>query len=88
MGLMDSLRRAEEQGREAARRGLEKAREGWEDAERRIRRKMRIHPSAFRKAKARVVAAAPSSTASNLESTAAGAIVAEPVIPADKKDAA
>jgi hypothetical protein len=44
MGLMDSLRRAEEQGREAARRSLESAREHWEDAERRLRRKMRIHP--------------------------------------------
>jgi hypothetical protein len=81
MGLMDSLRRAEEQGRDAARRSLEKAREGWEDAERRIRRKMRIHPSALRKGKARVAATAPSSIASSLEGTAAGA---EPVIPADK----
>jgi len=44
MGLVDSLRRAEEQGRAATRRGWERAREGWEDAERAIRRKMRIHP--------------------------------------------
>ena len=44
MGLMDALRRAEEQGKSAARRGYEKAREGWGDAESRLRRKMRIFP--------------------------------------------
>ena len=44
MGLLDSLKKAEEQGRESARRGMERAGEIWEDAERRIRRKMRIHP--------------------------------------------
>ena len=49
MGLMDSLRRAEEQGKSAARRGYEKAREGWEDAESRLRRKMRIFPRAINK---------------------------------------
>ena len=44
MGVRDSLRKAEEQGREAARRTLESARASWEDAERRIRRNKRIHP--------------------------------------------
>ena len=44
MGLLDSLKKAEEQGRESARRGMQRAGEMWEDAERRIRRKMRIHP--------------------------------------------
>jgi hypothetical protein len=44
MGLIDKLREAEEQGRGAAHRGLEKARETWDDAEARLRRKMRLHP--------------------------------------------
>ncbi len=44
MGLIDTLRKAEEQGRGAARRGLEKARGAVDDAERRLRRKMRLHP--------------------------------------------
>jgi hypothetical protein len=44
MGLMDKFRRAEEQSRGVAHRGLEKARESWDDAERRLRRKMRLHP--------------------------------------------
>jgi hypothetical protein len=44
MGLIDKLRKAEEQGRGAAQRGLNMARETWDDAERRLRRKMRLHP--------------------------------------------
>jgi hypothetical protein len=44
MGLMDSLRRAEEEGKTLARRGMEKARAGFDDAERVMRRKMRVHP--------------------------------------------
>lgn len=44
MGVIDTLRRAEEQGRGAARRGLEKARGAVDDAERKLRRKMRLHP--------------------------------------------
>jgi hypothetical protein len=44
MGLIDKLRKAEEQGRGAAHRGFERARENWDDAERRLRRKMRLHP--------------------------------------------
>ncbi len=44
MGLKDSLRKAEEQGRDVTRRVLGQAREQWEDAERRIRAGMRIHP--------------------------------------------
>jgi hypothetical protein len=44
MGLIDALRRAEEQGKHSALRGLDKARTGWTDAESAIRRKMRIHP--------------------------------------------
>ncbi len=44
MGLTDSLKKAGEQGRDATRRVLGNAREQWEDAERRIRASMRIHP--------------------------------------------
>jgi hypothetical protein len=44
MGLMDSLRRTEEQGKALARRGMEKARGAVEDTERAMRRRMRVHP--------------------------------------------
>ena len=44
MGLIDKLREAEEQGRGAAHRELDKTRRAWDDAERRMRRKMRLHP--------------------------------------------
>ncbi len=44
MSLKDSLKKAGEQGRDATRRVLGNAREQWEDAERRIRASMRIHP--------------------------------------------
>ena len=48
MGILDRLRKAEKQGVEAARhsmeRGIERARLNWEEAESRMRRKMRVHP--------------------------------------------
>lgn len=44
MGLMDKLRKAEEQGKYAARQAFERAKHFSEDAERRIRQKMRIYP--------------------------------------------
>lgn len=44
MSLMDSVRRAEEQGKSIARRGLDLAHQEWEDVERRIRTRMRVHP--------------------------------------------
>ena len=44
MGLIERLRKAEEQGKQATRDALQKAREFGEDAERRIRQKMRIYP--------------------------------------------
>lgn len=44
MGLIEKLRKAEEQGKQAARNAFERARELGEDAERRIRQKMRIYP--------------------------------------------
>lgn len=44
MGLMDRLREAEEQGKEAARNAYEHARDFGEDVQRRLRQKMRIYP--------------------------------------------
>jgi|RhiMetdeSRZDD1v2_1073273.scaffolds.fasta_scaffold68786_4 vacuolar-type H+-ATPase subunit H len=44
MGLIEKLRKAEEQGKEAARHAFERAREIGEDAERRLRQKMRVYP--------------------------------------------
>jgi hypothetical protein len=44
MGLMERLRNAEQHGRTAAREALERARELGEDAQRRIRQRMRIYP--------------------------------------------
>src|ERR1051326_1213003 len=45
MGLMDRLREAEEQGKEAARNAYERARDLGEDVQRRLRQKMRIYPA-------------------------------------------
>lgn len=44
MGLIERLRKAEQQGKQAARDAYERAKELGEDAERRIRQKMRIYP--------------------------------------------
>lgn len=44
MGLIEKLRKAEEQGKQAARNAFERAKELGEDTERRIRQKMRIYP--------------------------------------------
>ncbi len=44
MGWIEILRRTEEQSKGAAHRGLDLARNTWEDAERRLRRKMRVFP--------------------------------------------
>jgi hypothetical protein len=44
MGLIERLRKAEEQGKQATRNALDRAKELGEDAERRIRQKMRIYP--------------------------------------------
>jgi hypothetical protein len=41
---MEKLRKAEEQGKQAARNAFERAKEFGEDAERRMRQKMRIYP--------------------------------------------
>ncbi len=43
MGLIDTIRKAEERSREAARRGLDRARTGWHDRGRTLRRKMRLN---------------------------------------------
>ncbi len=44
MGLMDALRRAEQKGKDLARRSTNSAREGLDDAQRRVRQKMRMYP--------------------------------------------
>lgn len=44
MDLIERLRAAEHQGRDAAREGLIRARTNLEEAQSRLRRKMRIHP--------------------------------------------
>jgi hypothetical protein len=47
MGLMDALRKAEKKGKELARRGVEAVHEHHEsadDAQRRMRQKMRMYP--------------------------------------------
>ncbi len=49
MGLIEALRTAEKQGRGVAQRGLDVARAGWEDAESRLRRKMRIFPATMKR---------------------------------------
>lgn len=43
MGLMDLIRRAEEQSRTAARRGRDVARATWNETGRKLRRKMRVN---------------------------------------------
>jgi hypothetical protein len=44
MNLIERLRAAEQQGRDAAREGFTRARTTLEEAQSRLRRKMRIHP--------------------------------------------
>ena len=47
MGLMDALRKAEKKGKELARRGIEAVHEphgSADDAQRRVRQKMRVYP--------------------------------------------
>ena len=44
MGILDRLRKAEKQGVEAARHSMERVRLNWEEAESKMRRKMRVHP--------------------------------------------
>jgi hypothetical protein len=44
MNLIERLRAAEHQGRDAAREGFTRARTSLEEAQSRLRRKMRIHP--------------------------------------------
>lgn len=44
MGVFERLRAAEHQGRDAAREGFTRARTSLEEAQSRLRRKMRIHP--------------------------------------------
>ena len=48
MGLVDALRRAEEQARKAARASAERTVVSLDDAERAIRRRMRVYPKQVR----------------------------------------
>jgi hypothetical protein len=57
VGLMDGFRRAEEQARKAARAGTERAIAELEDAERAIRRRMRIYPKQVRAIPTRITSA-------------------------------
>lgn len=52
MGLLDALKRAEMESRKAARRGMERAIVPLDDAERVIRRRMRIYPQQIAAAQA------------------------------------
>jgi hypothetical protein len=72
MGFKDSLKKAGEQGQDATRRVLGHAREQWEDAERRIRASMRIHPRPKQNVKSSF-AAQPSSAESVLNEGASKA---------------
>ncbi len=45
MGIMDALRRAEKRGKDLTQRGVNVAREGLDDAQRRVRQKMRVYPA-------------------------------------------
>ncbi len=56
MGLVDTLRRAEEQARKAARAGMQRTIVGLDDAERAIRRRMRIYPNQMTAMRARAAA--------------------------------
>mgnify|MGYP005813550411 CR=1 FL=1 len=53
MGLVDTLRRAEEQARKAARASVQRTIVGLDDAERAIRRRMRVYPKQMPLMKAR-----------------------------------
>ena len=45
MGILDRVRKAEKQAaRHSVERGMERVRLNWEEAESRMRRKMRVHP--------------------------------------------
>jgi hypothetical protein len=59
MGLIDALKKAEQQGRKAARWGAEQAMVSLDDAERAIRRRMRIYPHQVVAAPSAASAAAP-----------------------------
>jgi hypothetical protein len=76
---MDRLREAEEQGKKAARRAYERALEVGEDAQRRIRQKMRIYPPS-------VAAAEGSQNGSAEVNTAEAPPAPEPIISIQGRD--
>ncbi len=49
MDVIDALRKAEQQGLGVAQRKLDAVRGTWEDAERRLRRKMRVFPQSLKR---------------------------------------
>jgi hypothetical protein len=77
MNIIDRLRRAEHQSKEAAREGFERALHTWEDAQTMIRRKMRIYPRSTNQlrgtAPAAPTAPAPVSSVASPEEAAAPA---------------
>jgi hypothetical protein len=67
MGLMDLIRKAEEQSRSAARRGRELARATLNESGRMLRRKMRVNPPASANSKTEPASnATPAQTAGSL----------------------
>ncbi len=44
MGLMDKLRNVKQHAGSAAQEGIDRVKHGWEDAERRLRQRMRVYP--------------------------------------------
>ena len=72
MGIVQALRRAEEQARKAARAGMERTIVGLDDAERAIRRRMRIYPREVNVIRARAAASSANAAGSPIRSQPAG----------------
>ena len=62
MGIVQALKRAEEQARKAAQTGLQQTAVGLDDAARAIRRRMRIYPSQGKVLRAKAAAASTAGT--------------------------
>ena len=86
MGLIEKLRRAEEQGKQATRDALEKARELGEDAERRIRQKMRIYPPHTNNANSESAGASSAGTAAAVRRSPIPESKDEPIISVHGED--
>ncbi len=89
MGLIDALKKAEQHGRKAARWGAEHAMVSLDDAERAVRRRMRIYPQQVVGAQsngARPSAAAPAGAASPAAAAAAPAVDPNVDVPAEDSE--